>query len=106
VREIAVFDVGRYVECDICGTDLTDDPRSGGFIFAGKGVGPCCHDRLLTRIEFHGEQEGITAYNTPEMSFADWVRHLRSQHPGGNQIRILTSSPEGTAPTDGEGGNR
>jgi hypothetical protein len=38
----AVIPVGRTVLCDACDTDLTNDTRSGGFMFGSYAYGPCC----------------------------------------------------------------
>lgn len=83
--------VGDYVECDICATVLTDDPRSGGFLFGGKGVGPCCADRVEQRARAAGEERFITARCPEGESYADWCRRvLRDGQPG--VITILTGS--------------
>lgn len=88
-HEIASFDVGRYVECDWCGTDLTADTRTGGFIFSGKGSGPCCADKVMATIQRYGEEQYIQGQCTPGMAFADWIREVRAQTPGGNRITIV-----------------
>jgi hypothetical protein len=69
--------LGRDVLCDIDSTDLTDDPRSGGFMFESKAVGPCCADRQMAIITHYGEERFIRARCPEGMSFADWVRELR-----------------------------
>lgn len=92
MEEILRFDVGRYVECDLCGEVLTDDPRTGGYIFSGKGVGPCCADRFAATIERYGEERYIQGRCTPGMAYAAWIRELRVQTPGGNEVRIYSGS--------------
>jgi hypothetical protein len=88
VKEIASFDMGRYVECDMCGTVLTDDKRTGGFLFQSKGVGPCCAERVMVTIEMYGEEHYIRGHCPSGMAFADWIRELRAQTPDGNVIKI------------------
>jgi hypothetical protein len=69
--------VGDIVLCDFCDEDLTADPRTGGFLFGSKGVGPCCADASLARIKGYGEEWNIRAYCPAAVSFADWVRGMR-----------------------------
>jgi hypothetical protein len=74
---------GDWVECDICAKDLTHDPASGGFLLVGKGVGPCCAERLERRLRESGEEQHIAARCPEGVSFADWVRRdLRGGRPG------------------------
>lgn len=73
----AEIPVGRNVLCDIDDTDLTEDTRSGGFLFDSYGVGPCCAERLLRTIRGYGEESHIRAWCPPGVSFADWVRDMR-----------------------------
>jgi hypothetical protein len=98
MTEIASFDVGRHVECDSCGEVLTDDTRTGGYIFSGKGVGPCCAERVMATIERHNEQEYIQGRCTPGMAFADWIRQVRASTPGGNRVTIYNGIPGVDAP--------
>jgi len=86
------FDIGRYVECDMCGTDLTDDTRTGGFMFGTYAYGPCCAGRMMRSIRGYGEENHITGRCPPGMAFADWIRELRAQAPHGN--RVWTGTPE------------
>jgi hypothetical protein len=83
-------DVGRHVECDLCGNVLTDDAQSGGFIFTGKGVGPCCAERFMATIKSYGEEEFIRGECPDGVSFADWIRSVRAAVPGGNTLTITT----------------
>jgi len=85
-----VIDIGRMVLCDICDADLTDDPRSGGYIFAGSGYGPCCAAKSLETIRRFDEESHITARCPAGVSFADWIRDLR----GGNSTIVVASSYE------------
>jgi hypothetical protein len=74
--------MGDFVACDLCSTDLTNDPAPGGFLFGRKGVGPCCAERMLRTIRECGEEQYIVAVCPPDMSFADWVRRdLRGGRP-------------------------
>lgn len=99
MTEIASFDVGRYVECDMCGEVLTDDPRPGGFLFGGKGVGPRCAERVEASLRRHAEEDYIRGYCPADQPFADWIREMRAQTPNGNRIRIFDGIP-GLPPED------
>jgi hypothetical protein len=72
----AVIPLGRDVLCDSCDTDLTDDPRTGGFMFGSFAYGPCCLHKL-DRIRSYGEEDHIRAWCPEGVSFADWVRGMR-----------------------------
>ena len=85
-RGEGVINVGRTVLCDGCSEDLTDDPRSGGFLFGSYAYGPCCATDMMTKIEGYGE-EGYIRGKCPEgMSFANWVRSFR----GDGRITVTT----------------
>jgi hypothetical protein len=80
-----VIDLGRTVLCDCCSTDLTDDPRQGGFLFTNHAYGPCCSQTGLASIRRYNEERFIRAWCPPGMSFADWIRQVRG---GNNTITI------------------
>src|ERR1041385_3894514 len=82
-----VIDVGRTVICDGCGDDMTNDPRSGGFLFTSHAYGPCCADGMLESIRHYQEERFIRAWCPPGQSYADWVRDLRG---GNNTITVTT----------------
>lgn len=88
-----VIPLGRFVACDWCGEDLTDDTRTGGFMFQSKAVGPCCAERTEATIRSCDEERFIRGRCTPGMGFADWIRALRAQVPGGDEIRIYEGRP-------------
>ena len=88
----AEIPVGRTVLCDIDDTDLTDDPRSGGFMFGSYAVGPCCAERYMETIRGYGEEHFIKAHCPAGMSFGDWVRQLRDEM-GSHSIRITPGWP-------------
>jgi hypothetical protein len=69
--------VGRLVLCDIDSTDLTDDPRGGGYMFGSYAVGPCCATSHEARVRDGGETWNIRSRCPEGVSFADWVRALR-----------------------------
>ena len=73
----AEIPLGRNVLCDIDDTDLTDDARSGGFLFGSYAVGPCCAERYLATVKGYGEERFIRARCPEGVSFADWVRGMR-----------------------------
>ena len=73
----ASIPVGRTVLCDLDDTDLTSDPRSGGFLFGSYGVGPCCSERYLASIRGYGEEWNIRGWCPAGVSYADWIRGLR-----------------------------
>lgn len=88
----SVIPVGDTVLCDFCDTDLTADPRSGGFLFESKAVGPCCAAQREVSIRGYGEQRFIRARCPEGISFADWVRGLRGP---GAAIRVTPGWPGG-----------
>ena len=90
-----VIEVGRTVVCDGCDTDLTDDPRTGGFLFGTYAFGPCCADARLTRIYELSEQLDITSFCPAGETFADWIRLLRKRS-GNNKIIITSLRPTST----------
>lgn len=73
----ARIEVGNTVLCDIDDTDLTEDHRSGGFMFGSYAVGPCCAERYEASIRGYGEEHMIRARCPEGVSFADWVRGMR-----------------------------
>ena len=73
----AVIPLGRDVLCDIDDTDLTDDPRSGGYMFGSYAVGPCCVQRHEAMVRGYREEHFIRARCPEGVSFADWVRGMR-----------------------------
>jgi hypothetical protein len=73
----AAIPVRDTVLCDVCSTDLTDDPRSGGYLFGSYGYGPCCADAKLESIRGYGEESHIRSWCPPGVSFADWIRAMR-----------------------------
>lgn len=75
--EDAVIPLGRTVVCDRCDTDLTGDPRPGGFLFGSYGYGPCCAEEALASIRGYDEEWNIRARCPQGVSFADWIRDLR-----------------------------
>ena len=82
--------VGQTVLCDSCDEDFTDDPRSGGFLFESKAIGPCCAARREESIRGYDEERFIRARCPEGVSFADWVRELRGPDAG---IRITPGHP-------------
>lgn len=87
----AVIPIGETVLCDSCDTDLTDDPRSGGFLFGSYAYGPCCADRHLASIKGYGEERFIRGWCPEGVSFADWVR--RDLRGPGAAITITPGFP-------------
>lgn len=88
----AVIDLGRSVLCDIDDTDLTDDPRSGGFMFGTYAIGPCCASSRLESIRGYGEEDHIQAWCPEGVSFANWIRSVR-EVTGSNAITITPGRP-------------
>ena len=88
----AEIPVGRVVLCDACDADLTDDSRSGGFLFGSYAYGPCCADKQLRSIRGYGEEWNIRARCPEGVSFADWVRDLR----GPEAAIVIKPGPPGT----------
>jgi hypothetical protein len=73
----AFIPVGRNVLCDIDDTDLTSDPRSGGFMFGSYAIGPCCAEEYERKVRSYGEEDHICGRCPEGVSFADWVRGMR-----------------------------
>jgi hypothetical protein len=72
-----VIPVGETVLCDIDDTDLTADPRGGGYMFGSYAVGPCCAERHEAMVRGYDEQGYIRARCPEGVSFADWIRGMR-----------------------------
>jgi hypothetical protein len=75
--EASVIPLGETVLCDIDSTDLTSDPRSGGYMFGSYAVGPCCVERHEAMVRGYGEERYIRGRCPEGISFADWVRGMR-----------------------------
>lgn len=75
--EASVIPLGDVVLCDIDSTDLTADPRSGGYMFGSYAVGPCCAERHEAMVKGYGEQRFIGSRCPGGIPFADWVRGMR-----------------------------
>ena len=88
----AEIPLGRNVLCDIDDTDLTEDTRSGGFLFGSYAVGPCCAERYLATVKGYGEERFIRARCPEGVSFADWVRDMR----GPEAAIVIKPGPPGT----------
>ncbi len=78
-------DLGERVFCDICGSEWTGKPDSGGFLFESKAVCPICAPRFMVHIIQSNEQEFIRAECPPEKSFWQWCLWLRN---GNNKITM------------------
>jgi hypothetical protein len=66
------------VLCDGDDTDFTDSPQSGGFLFGSYAIGPCCAQKWEDRARDYGELDHIRGRCPEGVSFADWVRGMRS----------------------------
>ena len=73
----AEIPLGRTVLCDIDDIDLTEDARSGGYMFGSYAVGPCCAERHEAMVRGYHEEWNIRARCPEGVSFADWVRGMR-----------------------------
>jgi len=73
----AEIPLGRTVLCDVDDTDLTGDPRSGGYMFGSYAVGPCCAERHEAMVRGYHEEHFIRVRCPVGVSFADWVRGMR-----------------------------
>lgn len=71
---VITIDVGNIVVCDLCNKDFTDSDESGGFLFGGKAVGPCCSEKFLATVKECREEHHIVADCPKDRSFANWVR--------------------------------
>lgn len=78
--EIIVIDISNRVLCDSCSLDLTEDKRSGGFLFGSYAYGPCCSDERLKVIKKYNEERFIKAFCPPNMIFSNWVISIRKSN--------------------------
>jgi hypothetical protein len=69
--------LGNVVICDLCNTDYTTSPITGGFIFGSSGVCPACAPEFRKSVEEHHEEDYIIAECPPHQSFADFIRTYR-----------------------------
>ena len=86
----AEIPLGRSVLCDIDDTDLTDDTRSGGYLFGSYAVGPCCAVRHEAMVRGYHEEHFIKSRCPEGVSFAEWVRGMRGPE---SAIRITPGLP-------------
>lgn len=84
-----VTDIGNTVICDVCGSDFTDSPASGGLLFQSKAACPTCAPGIEASAREHGETRFIHSRCPAGMSFAAWCLELRG---GDNTIQVLTGS--------------
>lgn len=87
MAHIEEHDIGRHVECDMCGTDYTDSSESGGFIFGSHAYCPKCAVKAWPKIQRYHEESYVRAACEDGQSFADFVRLQRGDN---NSIRIIT----------------
>ncbi len=87
-----VIDIGRLVACDDCGTDYTDSPRSGGFVWLNRATCPACASNVLKLPSQKIVRLMQDGKHCPEgVSFADFVRGLR-----GGTATIKVHPPTGS----------
>ncbi len=56
---------------------MTNDARSGGFMFSSYAYGPCCAERQFASIESYSEEHFIRGWCPEGVSFAGWIRGIR-----------------------------
>ena len=89
----AEIPLGRSVLCDIDDTDLTEDVRSGGYLFGSYAVGPCCAERHEAMVRGYGEEWNIRSRCPESVSFADWVRGMRGPDAAFNVTKLRGGAP-------------
>lgn len=86
---VSCEDLGDMVLCDVCNEEYTpDNGISGGFLFGSYAYCPKCAERRLPEIKKLGEEQHITAWCPPEISFHHWIMQLRG---GDNTIKVWTN---------------
>lgn len=71
------LDMGDKVICDNCNADVSNSPKSGGFIIGSRGWCPECESESRALLRKYGEEHLITAVCPADMSHADWIRSIR-----------------------------
>lgn len=78
--KVMTIDPGNTVLCDTCNRNMTNDTKSGGFLFMSHAVCPyCCGDFEETAKKYN-ETRFIRARCPENMSFANWVREELRPH--------------------------
>lgn len=85
---IQTFYIGDHVECDMCSKDFTASDESGGFLFIGKAVGPCCAARVEQSARGYGEEGYIKNRCPAGVSFREYV--LRDLRAGNDSIQVVS----------------
>lgn len=92
----SVIDIGRLVACDDCGTDYTDSPECGGFIWHSRATCPRCAARVMQLPTQKLERLMKDGQHCPiDTSFADFVRAARTDST------IKVNPPKGATDADG-----
>lgn len=84
-------DIGNIVLCDICNTNYTEKPDTGGFIFNGNAYCPVCAVRGMENIKRYSEESYIDAVCPEGKSFYQFVLDYR----GGDNTVAVYSAPKG-----------
>jgi hypothetical protein len=89
---IEVYDIGDFVQCDLCGKDYSTSDAMGGLLFVSKGVCPCCAPSLEADAVRYGEEAYIYDRAAPGETFRDFVLRIR----GGNNTVTITTGDDFT----------
>lgn len=71
------FDSDGDVHCDGCGRDWSSSSESGGAIFSGNAVGPCCEANLETMLGDRRDSPGVLSWCPTDVTFVEFVRTYR-----------------------------
>jgi hypothetical protein len=82
-----VFDLGDYVQCDVCGVDYTISRAVGGILFGSSGCCPECTERMMPDIVKYGEEAYIKDKAREGETFKDFCLRCRNNN---NMVTIAT----------------
>ena len=91
MKPIQTIDIGQQVFCDLCNTEFSQLPDTGGILVQSKGVCPRCAPKFEADLVKYGEEHYIRARCPADMRFHDWILKIRD---GDNTIRVFEMSTE------------
>jgi hypothetical protein len=83
-----IVEIGDAVICDLSNAEYTDSPATGGVLSGSYACCPECTPSVIANATACGESDSLTL-NSDKLSFADFVRRIRSDTATDEDIRPM-----------------